>query len=187
MDALAMGALVAVGMREFPAQLRRWAPRVCALSGVGLAAVLSRQTAGFWMDAGMRTVGASFVAILYAGMVFATAASGQGIAKRIFSSATLRRCGKYSYAMYVLQSFPYHLTAPAVRALNPSGPPSMAALLIKWLYFPAMATLAFGCAWLSWRVLEEPFQRLKHKFPYSAADRTSGPRKAAVETVGYAR
>jgi peptidoglycan/LPS O-acetylase OafA/YrhL len=186
MDTLALGALVAVGMREFPALLRRWAPRVCALAGVGLAAVLSRQTAGFWEDAGMRTAGASLVAVLYAGMVYATAASGRGMAQRVFSSATLRRCGKYSYAMYVLHSFPYHITAEAVRGLSASGPLGAMALVIKWLYLPAMAAVAFGGAWLSWRTLEQPFLRLKRKFPYMAEHRVCKLPEPGPEPAGYA-
>jgi peptidoglycan/LPS O-acetylase OafA/YrhL len=85
--------------------------------------------------------------------------------------------------MYVLHSFPYHITVESIRGLSVSGRLGAAALLVKWLYLPALAAVAFGGAWISWNVLEEPFLRLKRKFPYLAAPSIAAGSEASTFSV----
>ena len=161
MDALAMGALVATGVRHFRPQLDRWAGPVLGFAALGLLNVAFWMRSGYWNDPLMRTVGASFLEIIFAGVVFRAACSGPGAVSNFFESKILRSCGKYSYAMYVLHSVPYHLTAEWAMKLP---------LFWKYLYFPALVGMAYGLAWISWRVLEQPFLRLKSRFQYTGAD-----------------
>jgi peptidoglycan/LPS O-acetylase OafA/YrhL len=166
MDALALGALVATGVRDFRAVLDRWAGPVLAVCGLGFLGVVANLTAGYWNDVRMRTVGASLLEASFACVVFMAATRQSGALGRALRSPFLRKFGKYSYAMYVLHSVPYNLTVEAVGALRASGLAPALILLLKCLYFPAIVSVAFGAAWVSWRVIEEPFLKLKRFFPY---------------------
>jgi peptidoglycan/LPS O-acetylase OafA/YrhL len=169
MDALALGALVATGVRDFRAVLDRWASPVLAVSFLGFLSVVAHLTEGYWNDVRMRTIGASLLETSFACVVFMAATRQSGVLGRALSSPFLRTFGKYSYAMYVLHSVPYNLTVQAVGALRTSGLAPVLILLLKCLYFPAMIAVAFGAAWVSWRVIEEPFLKLKRSFPYLTA------------------
>lgn len=173
MDALALGALVATGVRYFRPQLDRWAGRVLFFAVIGLLNVMLWMRSGYWNDPLMRTAGVSCLSIIFGGVVFRAACSGPGRFERFFSSRILRSLGKYSYAMYVLHSVPYHLTADMVRSLP---------LVCKYLYFPAMTAVAYGLAWISWRLLEQPFLKLKHHFPYAAEEKDAGADAALAAT-----
>ena len=163
MDTLALGAFVAVGLRDFRAVLDRWANVVLALSTAGFLAVWAFNSGPVWSDLAMRTLGASLIAVVYSCLVFHAATLQKGTVCRFLSSTLLTRCGKYSYAMYVLHSVPYNLTADAIRNLSVQTLPLPLVIAAKYLYFPALAGVAFGAAWISWRVLEHPFIRLKDR------------------------
>jgi len=163
MDTLALGAFVAVGLRDFRAVLDRWANVVLALSAAGFLAVWAFNSGPVWSDLAMRTLGASLIAVVYSCLVFHAATLQKGTVCRFLSSTLLTRCGKYSYAMYVLHSVPYNLTADAIRNLSVQTLPLPLVIAAKYLYFPALAGVAFGAAWISWRVLEHPFIRLKDR------------------------
>lgn len=163
MDTLALGAFVAVGVRDFRAVLDRWADRVLALSAAGFLAIWAVNRGPVWSDLAMRTAGASLIAVIYACIVFRATTMQEGMAHRFLSRPLLRQCGRYSYAMYVLHSVAYNLTSTAVRNLSAQPLPHLLVLAAKYLYFPALAGAAFGAAWISWRVLEYPFIRLKDR------------------------
>jgi peptidoglycan/LPS O-acetylase OafA/YrhL len=169
MDTLALGAFVAVGSRDFRAILDRWVNVVLALSAAGFLAIWAFNSGPVWSDFPMRTFGASLIGVIYACFVFHAAALQNGTVCRILSSSLLTRCGKYSYAMYVLHSVPYNLTADAMRNLSVETLPFPVVVAAKYLYFPALAGVAFGAAWISWRVLEHPFIRLKERTADSGA------------------
>jgi len=63
MDTLALGAFVAVGLRDFRAVLDRWANVVLALSTAGFLAVWAFNSGPVWSDLAMRTLGASLIAV----------------------------------------------------------------------------------------------------------------------------
>ncbi len=163
MDTLAFGAFVAVGVRDFRAALDRWANRVLAFSAAGFLAIWVVNRGPVWSDLAMRTAGASLIAVIYASFVFRGATLREGIVHRLLSWPLLRQCGKYSYAMYVLHSAPYHLTAGAIRDLSAQALPHPLVLAAKYLYFPALAAVSYGAARVSWLILEHPFIRLKER------------------------
>jgi peptidoglycan/LPS O-acetylase OafA/YrhL len=166
MDALALGALVAVGVREFPSLLDRWTPRILGFAALGFVAVFSVTASPVWFGLPMRIGGATLIAVVYACIIHRAATCSGGAVAGFFSLPLLRSCGKYSYAMYVLHSMPYHLTAPAIHDLASRHLPLALVLAAKYLYIPALAAVAFGAAWVSWRVLERRFIRLKASVPY---------------------
>ena len=153
MDTLALGAFVAVGVRDFRGALDRWAGPVFVASAAAFLVVWLVNPGPVWSDLAMRTAGASLLAVIYAAFVFRAATQNSGPLHRLLSAGVLRACGKYSYAMYVLHSAPFHLTANLAR--------HSPLLTVKYLYFPALALVAYGLARISWRVIESPFLRLK--------------------------
>ena len=171
MDCLALGALMALGLRDFRGPLELWLRRTRPVVVAAFVAAVALSPHPVWSDAPMRIAGALAIAALFANLVFHAATAPGGAIGRICSWRVLRACGKYSYAMYVLHSAPYHLTVEIAR-----GWPAAA----KYLYFPALAALAYGLAWVSWRILESPFLELKRRVPYFA------PRPRTGETAGEA-
>ena len=161
MDGLALGAFVAIGLRDFRESLNRYAPAVLLTSGWGTLCVVAVAPGPVWSDALMRTLGASLIVITYACVVFYSAALRDGRVQRLLASPWLRKVGKYSYAMYVLHSMPFHLTGPALHQLSNSALPAPLMLVARYLYFPALAGFAFGMAWISWHALEKRFILLK--------------------------
>jgi peptidoglycan/LPS O-acetylase OafA/YrhL len=165
LDGLALGALVAIGYREFRAPLQRWAPRILAAGAAAWIAILALSPSPTW-DGAIRTYGESIFVVAGACVVF-LARSGHGVAGRMVQRACsgrfLRQCGKYSYAMYVLHVAPQWLIEQKLRTL--AGPPLPLVLGLKYLYFPVLVAISFGLARISWRFLESPFLRLKDEMP----------------------
>lgn len=157
MDTLALGAFVAVGVRDFRPRLDRWYRVLAVAAAIGFLAVWAASPNPVWSDVAMRTAGASLLGMLYAVFVFRAATVSSGALHRLLTTRLLRQCGKYSYAMYVLHSAPFHLTSEAVRQLPPHLWP------LKYLYFPALAAVAYLAARVSWRLVESPFLRLKDR------------------------
>jgi peptidoglycan/LPS O-acetylase OafA/YrhL len=159
MDALALGALVAVGSRHFRPQLDRWVPPILAATVLGLVNVLLWMRSSYWNDSLLRTVGVSLLDVIFACLVHRLARLETGAWTAMFSSGILRSCGKYSYAMYLLHAVTFGPTAVWAHTLPLTG---------KYLYIPVFTGITYGLAWISWRVLEQPFLRLKRHFPYGA-------------------
>jgi peptidoglycan/LPS O-acetylase OafA/YrhL len=61
--------------------------------------------------------------------------------------------------MYLLHAVTFGPTAVWAHTLPLTG---------KYLYIPVFTGITYGLAWISWRVLEQPFLRLKRHFPYGA-------------------
>ncbi len=69
--------------------------------------------------------------------------------------------GKYSFGLYVLHYLIHGLMAPLGAHVNP--------YLFTLLSVPVGIGLSFAAALASWRLLEQPFLRLKNRFPYRFA------------------
>ncbi|HWB87515.1 MAG TPA: acyltransferase [Bryobacteraceae bacterium] len=184
LDPLAAGAFLAVALRDFRGSVERWIRPVAALSLFAFLEIGLVIRTPIWMSPSMRTAGASLVAVGYACLVFGAAMGGEGVSPlaRLFSWPLLRQCGKYSYAMYILHAIPYQLTVGWVEALPHSNFPAAMVAVIQYLYGPVLACAAFAMAWTSWRLLEQPFLRLKSRVPYRAAPVAS--RKAIAVAAG---
>lgn len=169
MDALLMGALVALAMRELGgiAPLARGAPRVLAGAGLVAAAVLAsappRQS---WASPWMQTVGFTAIAAFFAALlVTAVSADSSSRWGRFLRAPSLRTFGKYSYALYI-----FHPLVLGVLQANGWGAARFASLgmgvqIGVHLIFTAFATLVtLAVAWLSWNLMEKHFLKLKHRF-----------------------
>ena len=155
LDCLAVGAFLAVGLREFRPQLDRWTPRARRVCAAAFLVVVVLSPGPVWSNLAMRTGGATVLALGFGSVVYGAATSQSGWLHRVFSNRLLRQFGKYSYGMYVLHAAPWELTAFRVREL---GEPF---LIVKYLYLPAFVAVSFALAWLSFRYLEQPFLALK--------------------------
>jgi peptidoglycan/LPS O-acetylase OafA/YrhL len=179
MDALLLGALVALAVRELGsvAPLARHAPRVLAVSGTVAAATLAWAPARMsWSSPAVQTVGLTAIAVFFAALlVTAVAAPEASRWGRVLRAPSLRTFGKYSYALYIL-----HPLVLAVLQANGWGASRFAGFgagvqVGVHLVFAAFATLvSLGMAWLSWNLMEKHFLRLKHRF-------ATRPRAAAPE------
>jgi peptidoglycan/LPS O-acetylase OafA/YrhL len=159
MDALAIGAFVAAGCRDFPEALRRWTRHILPFVIVAFTLAINLNTGVVWVDPMMRTAGASLFAILYGCAIVLALASPAGVLARLLSSRRLGAIGKYSYGMYVWHAAPFRAVAPMIQRMT-GGPTPVALLLaIKYLFFPALVLFAYAAARVSYRFIEEPYLR----------------------------
>ncbi len=168
MDALAIGAIIALLARGPAGTARLIAPaRVMAIAG-GLASVvlmlLTRRPTG---PHGVVVVCEGTVVPTFFGglLILAITARAGGLAARLFSSRMLRIFGVSSYALYLCHN-------PIQASIRDKiyGPDNFPRLLGSSIpgqvLFCVVATLAaLGCARLSWLWFEEPILRLKRYFP----------------------
>jgi peptidoglycan/LPS O-acetylase OafA/YrhL len=168
MDALAIGALLAVVARE-PRRLAAWqrrAPWVLAGAALYVAAIAAwkRSDAGWHWS--MQTVGYS-IADLGSAALVTLALAPAPFPGNVLSSRVLRAFGKYSYGAYVIHSaalplFERYLFGP-VRAAVDSEPVAFV------LYASIAVALSMGAAVLSWSLFEKPILSLKRYFEYAPA------------------
>lgn len=170
MDALLLGALVALAMRKTGgvAPLARRAPAMLAASGVVAAATLvsapaRTSSASPWVQ----TVGLTAIAVFWAALLVTAVAAPEGSRwGRLLRAPLLGTFGKYSYALYI-----FHPLVMMTLNVAGWGVDRFAALdaslqLGVHLAFTAFATLAsLAVAWLSWNLMERHFLRFKTNFP----------------------
>jgi peptidoglycan/LPS O-acetylase OafA/YrhL len=168
LDSLAVGAFLAVGVRDFPAAINRWIRRLFGPVIIAFLCAAAFSPNPVWSDRLMQTLGASTLAVLCGCVVHRAAGGGTGLLGNFFSSLMLRKFGKHSYAMYVLHSIPWELTAPRLHDLTSAQLPTSVVLALKYGYFPVLVALTYGLSLITWALIEQPFLRLKDRFPYGA-------------------
>ncbi len=157
MDDLVAGAALAVLIRHNvrPVFLNKLCWSATIIGGIGLYFVGRVGSPGY--EIRMYTVGLTFFALLYGGVVGLCARGSGKIASALLSGSFLRAISKRSYAMYVFHLVPlyafYKLLAN-MRLLPLRVPLALLVILMIGL-------ITYGMAWLSWRYLESPFLRLK--------------------------
>ena len=169
MDALLLGGLVALGVRELGsvAPLARRAPDVLAVSGVVAVATLASAPARTsYASPWVQTVGYSAIAVFFAALLVTALAAPAGSRwARLLRAPSLATLGKYSYALYVFHPM-VMMTLQAVGW----GPGRFAGLggtvqLGVHLGFTAFAALvSLAVAWLSWNLLERRFLGFKERY-----------------------
>jgi peptidoglycan/LPS O-acetylase OafA/YrhL len=183
MDALALGALVAVAARE-PAwwpRVRRGAPWLLAASSAAVAAVWVRQGGLFGGDPVVQVwafgpLAAGFAALL----VLALDGEGTSRLSRALRNRTLRGAGKYSYGLYVLH-YPIFLALEAAGFTSLALAEATGSRILGVLAFAGVAGAAtLAAALLSWNLLEKPFLRWKDRVPYREPAAAGG---SPLETV----
>jgi peptidoglycan/LPS O-acetylase OafA/YrhL len=164
-DTLAFGALCAWLIRD-PAKLAvaiRVRPWLLWAAGGGLAVSLAIGGPSAY-QAPMNTIGFTSLAVVFAYTILWTMEGG-GKLHSVLRFGPIRSIGKYSYAIYI-----FHL--PIVLLLQRwllkyaplSGPLAFGALLAAEAV--AAAVISYICGFISWRLFESRFLRLKSHFEY---------------------
>ena len=153
MDALALGGLIAIALRENAESLRsRWIPPLTAIFAMSFAATWATRNAAL-----VSTIGYSFIDLALAGVLTLVITDAFPPLTAICRLKPLVGVGAISYGLYVLQLPMFdvvnHWGAPLARF--PGGD------FIEMLLCFAFAIVA---AVLSWRFFESPFLKLKDRF-----------------------
>lgn len=168
-DALAFGAIVCLIFRnvDWTAQFRKYATAVLLFASAVLLVLVVFCGAVSVEHLAIRTVGYTAFAMLYASLVFQAAASsgGPGRFAGLLRTAFLRTLGKYSYAIYLFHVPVYHVVRHALERLSNYLHSSYNAVFALACVITC-SLISYGLARVSWRVLEQPFLRLKDRFPY---------------------
>jgi peptidoglycan/LPS O-acetylase OafA/YrhL len=173
MDGLLIGALLAVAARSAGGLASM--KRVALVGGLVGVAVIAAATAVAWSSGVMlredvRTQAVTYTAIAAvagATLVWAACAPQSRVAGRFFGNAILRRYGKYSYAMYLLNRplmEAYVMIEKKIRWQFIGG--SLLEPQIVRFVVCSIAMLMVG--WVSWNFYEKWFLKLKRFFPAAA-------------------
>jgi peptidoglycan/LPS O-acetylase OafA/YrhL len=167
-DSLAMGGALAVVVREpeiLPRVQRhaKWA----AVVGIGtVAVIIARRKFFAQLDPLVDVIGFTAVAVLYGAILLLTVAGPEpSRLRRFLCHPGVTFFGKYSYGAYML----HDLLRPAydrlfpVEGLKRTMGSEVLAFVIYWALASAMT---FACAFVSFRVYEQPFLDLKRFFEY---------------------
>jgi peptidoglycan/LPS O-acetylase OafA/YrhL len=171
MDGLAMGALVAVAVRQ--SRPDRWCG---VLRWAGSAALLG--LLALWGPAALPWARQANVVTGHALVSFGSAAAILLIATGeapwlagAFSIPILRMLGRYSYALYL-----FHYPLMAIVRDSRLGPGRFPTFLGspmpgQIVFVLLSSALSLACAWVSWHVYEKRFLRLKSSFELSTMSR----------------
>lgn len=175
LEAITLGSIIAI-LRTDPERYRRplrllaaqWkltlpALVACALYG-GLFPDFAAADPHLYLHPVMVTAGYTLSALVYGGLLL-HCLDGESVLTRTLDTAPMRRCGKYSYAMYLLHVPAWFLTMKlgflAARLTGLDG------LQSPVLVFAVGLPLTYLLAALSWRWLESRANALKDRFPYA--------------------
>lgn len=165
LDALAAGSLLALVVPRL-SEPRRYIPHALAtlsLSTLASGLVLAVAGDAFWGTPPMLTLGFTFLAVVFAALVFLVIALPRDtLLPRILEWKPLRAAGKVSYAMYV-----FHW--PVTFALRGAGfrPSAIAPGAAGWVAYLAVLLGAISLlAALSWMLMEGPCLALKDRISY---------------------
>ncbi|HEV2150158.1 MAG TPA: acyltransferase [Longimicrobiaceae bacterium] len=176
MDALAMGALIALVVRSPGGweALLRWRSPVLVLSAGALVGL------HFWRGLGSRdevilTVGLTVVGFFFAGvLVTAVGAEPGSRLQRAFANPVLRFFGHYSYSMYV-----FHLVVHRVlqRSFVDRGPVDVLGVPVpaQAVFMTAAFAITIVLSMASWHLFEKHFLGLKDRFPYGRKQPRDAP------------
>jgi peptidoglycan/LPS O-acetylase OafA/YrhL len=167
MDALALGAIVAIALRDdgFRRRLQRMAP-VAAIVSACVIVSLGLIRSGFSLvDPLIETIGFSANAVLGAAMItLSVTRARSGLLNRILSWRVLTVLGAYSYCLYVIHT-PFYFAVS--RVFQHFGPPLVfgSEITAGILVFVVSTTVLTAIAWVSWHGFEKRFLALKKYFP----------------------
>ncbi|MDA0921347.1 MAG: acyltransferase [Planctomycetota bacterium] len=181
LDALALGALVA-SWRSGADQdrLRKVAPIACLVAFTGLT-LITVVEAGYHMNGKWsQTVGYTLFAMLCASLIALIVAKHPvtRLPRRFLQSQSLRHFGHRSYAIYVIHMplfvFMNNVSRRQLAAGDETGTAD-----IQCYFFAVVVSLIL--AEVSWHLFENPFLKLKCRFPRNGGDRLVKPTHRGVE------
>jgi peptidoglycan/LPS O-acetylase OafA/YrhL len=168
-DSLAMGALLAIGVRS-EGGLARWRNLIVYAGASGAAFLLGTlvvrdrlaNTSPEIETIGLTAIGAVSALLIYLAV---TAAPKSGV-HRVLAHPVLRAFGRYSYGLYVLH-FPIMGLLHARKLAPDAIAPILGSHLLPQLGFTAVSVaVSFAVAFASWHLFENPILSLKSHFPY---------------------
>ncbi len=175
-DTLAFGAVVCLIFRnvDWMARFRKYANSILLVSGAALVVLVVFVGAVSIEQPAIRTVGYTVFAALYASLVFrAAAASGTaGWFATQLRQPFLKSFGKYSYGIYVIHMPVYIVTRHLLNRASDYLHRDYNALF-AFCCVIICSLVSYGLARVSWKLLEQPFLRLKARFPYSLEGTTA--------------
>lgn len=166
MDALALGALVAAWLRG------PWRPVVdrtivirllwAAFAITVLGWIITRGFPGFTVveeSIGFTLVALAFATLVGASALAASVPDAQGRWYRFLAAPVLQPIAKYSYAIYVFH-IPLHALVglPLLERWAGTRTPGVGTTLA---YMAILTLLSYAAGWLSYRLIERPFLRLR--------------------------
>jgi peptidoglycan/LPS O-acetylase OafA/YrhL len=164
-DSLALGMLMALGCRK--PSVRAWlSAHTRALYGALAVLTVGMVTLWRWSprtgDYATDSVGFTWVALFYCVILLLALFVPHGPIARVTRFGWLREVGKVSYCMYIVHSVValachYILLHRIPRTSTAQG---LAVSILS-------VFVTYGCAKISWTVLEHPMLRRGHKFRYS--------------------
>jgi peptidoglycan/LPS O-acetylase OafA/YrhL len=169
MDALAVGALIALAARDAGDLSRavRWIRPVVGAALVVLIALAIARVGLHPDDAWVETIGFTALAGLFgAAVLYAVTCSAGSRTAVALSHPAMTWMGKYSYGIYIVH-LPIALLL-AWRVDRAGGFSSVAGLQLPWvlLFSLAAGAVSMAVAWVSWNVMERRFLQLKDRFAY---------------------
>lgn len=159
LDYFGFGALLALALsRGMPAGDRR----LSAAAWIAFAGYFVLYVAEQSGDpiAGLRHFQQSLVALMFIGLISATLRGFRGWPARLLEHPWVQHLGRLSYGLYL-----FHATVPLALGF-----------VLPWLWHPVFdgpllaarlvlfALASWGLAWLCWRYLEQPLDRIKRYF-----------------------
>jgi peptidoglycan/LPS O-acetylase OafA/YrhL len=168
MDALALGALLSVGVRR-PEYARnvlkacRWGLLVMG----PLLLVLYPLTSGksFYI---MQTLKYLLAAVAFTALLGTVIGPNKWTwLEQLFRTGFLRWCGKYSYAIYVFHPFLYDYITTRLRPIVPLAKTHLELYLA--CEFVLLFAVVLFVSWASWHLFEKHFLKLKRFFEYSVS------------------
>jgi peptidoglycan/LPS O-acetylase OafA/YrhL len=182
MDTLALGALLALGLRNGGlARFRPHAKVICAASLVVLIALFIKEGGLSALNSHIQTFGFTALALLFASTVLLVLTSRPAsMPYRMFAHPVLRGLGRYSYAIYVFHLLiAFDMTAEFARGdlLRTVYGSQIPADIV---FSTCCTTISVGAAWLSWHLFESQILKLKRFVPYVSPRTIEGQGPAAM-------
>lgn len=168
LDALAMGALVALAARGEGGVSRLVGPaKKLGLAGLAGVALVCGWQSGFGYALPLTsTIGLSLVALLSASLL--TLAVGGRLpapVSRVLCARPLRGVGRISYAVYVFHQAAIVVSWNLLLLIPDDWLPEYSLITLQLLLYALAAVLAVAAALTSWEFYERPILRLKRYFP----------------------
>jgi peptidoglycan/LPS O-acetylase OafA/YrhL len=116
----------------------------------------------FFASAPVNTWGFTLLALTFACLLL-TCLPNASWTGRFLANPFLRFCGRYSYGLYLIQQAPGNYDLLYLRPLFTSHIHSL--VLAAILYFLTVLALATALAVLTFHLIEQPFLKLKKRFP----------------------
>ncbi len=166
MDALAMGAVIALWMQAEPDA------RQATLLGLSVTAVCLTGAVLTYAKFGRLTMREPSIAVpimtitpgLFAGILLLVLANRESITARFLSWKQLRFIGKISYGFYLFDGIFRRIVDKPSKAILARYPSIHIPLLL--LFFVTFFIVNVLASWLSWRFFESKVLKLRDRFPY---------------------